>query len=73
MKGPTVTMKRSCFDCEFCRSERYAVQGDSGSDVYCTSENRYIGDTTWATPDWCPFVRMGERVAAVPGAADEEG
>lgn len=56
--GPKVTVKRSCSDCKACNSESYAVQGDSGHYVYCEHpslpERKYIGDTHWDTPDWCP-------------------
>ncbi len=57
--GPKIRIEASCFDCKFCRSERYAVQGDSGQDVSCThpgAANSEIGDTTWATPAWCPLL-----------------
>lgn len=54
--GPTVSVHRSCFDCAHCESVSYAVQGDSGHDVYCvaTGTRRTVGDTTWETPSWCP-------------------
>ena len=56
--GPKATVKRSCSDCKACNSESYAVQGDSGHYVYCEHpslpERKYIGDTHWDTPDWCP-------------------
>lgn len=56
--GPKVTVKRSCSDCKACNSESYAFQGDSGHYVYCEHpslpERKYIGDTHWDTPDWCP-------------------
>src|SRR3990167_5823198 len=56
--GPKVTVKRSCSDCKACNSESYAVQGDSGHYVYCghpsLPESKYIGDTNWNTPHWCP-------------------
>lgn len=77
-EGPRVTLKASCFDCVHERSEHYAVQGDSGCDVYCAhpdvvatsrvqSRGR-IGDTTWDTPDWCPLLR-----AAIDKARRAEG
>lgn len=56
--GPKVTVKRRCSDCKACNSESYAVQGDSGHYVYCEHpslpERKYIGDTNWNTPHWCP-------------------
>lgn len=56
--GPKVTVKRRCSDCKACNSESYAVQGDSGHYVYCEHpslpESKYIGNTHWDTPDWCP-------------------
>lgn len=61
--GPTHTTQSSCFNCSLCKSERYVFEdgndGDSGHNVYCTHENvgkKYIGDTTWSTPDWCPVL-----------------
>jgi hypothetical protein len=58
--GPTRTVRLSCFDCVHCKSSRYQVQGDSGSDVWCdhpqAPTEHDIGDTTWATPTWCPVL-----------------
>ncbi len=54
--GPSVRLELSCSDCRHCKSARYTCQGDSGSDVYCGAmNNRTIGDTSWKTPDWCPY------------------
>jgi hypothetical protein len=56
MMGPKVKLELSCFECVHCHATRYTCQGDSGSDVTCAAmDHRRIGDTTWATPDWCPF------------------
>jgi hypothetical protein len=56
-EGPKVTIERSCFDCRHCISESYQCQSDSGKDVYCGAmDKKRIGDTTWKTPDWCPFL-----------------
>lgn len=45
--------------CEEVHGKRYRVQGDSGRDgcVHDTSlpQAKYIADTCWDTPDWCPF------------------
>jgi hypothetical protein len=82
--GPRVTMSLDCFGCAHTESERYRVQGDSGSDVYCTHDQhgepgkarRYVGDTRWTTPDWCPL--RGPALAAFlaeqapPRAASDE-
>ena len=62
MYGPTVTTNRRCDTCPACKSESYRVQSDSGCNVYCThpafesepNQRKYIGDTTWTTPYWCP-------------------
>ena len=62
MYGPEVTERRSCLNCQACKSESYHVQGDSGHDVYCThpafqsdpKQRKFIGDSTWTTPSWCP-------------------
>jgi hypothetical protein len=81
--GPKVTVKRRCSDCKACNSESYAVQGDSGHYVYCEHpslpERKYIGDTHWDTPDWCPAAapttqpapQLPERDASVP--AEQQG
>ena len=57
-KGPEVTIRVSCFGCTFCHGERYNVQGDTGSDIYCEhtnfEERKYIGDSHYNTPDFCP-------------------
>lgn len=59
-EGPTVQLVLSCFNCIHCRTKGYTCQGDSGSDVFCAAaDNRPIGDTTWATPDWCPYREYG--------------
>lgn len=65
--GPTIQVLGSCLNCIHCRSERYRCQGDSGHDVSCAHPNapgdKYIGDTRWTTPSWCPFLapRTGEQ------------
>ena len=62
-QGPRLKLVASCLACDFCRSEKYRVQGDSGHDVFCEHalvKGRRIGDSTWNTPDWCPL-----RVAAL--------
>lgn len=62
-QGPRVTVALSCDGCAYEHSECYAVQGDSGCRVACKHPEvnegalRRIGDTTWVTPDWCPFRR----------------
>lgn len=58
-EGPELTVKASCLDCIHESSESYAVQGDSGHDVYCNAfvgSRKRIGDSRWDTPDWCPFL-----------------
>ena len=64
-EGPLVTISRSCSGCRYEETEGYRVQSDTGRDVYCTNSlvqigdrRRHIGDTTWSTPDWCPFLRF---------------
>jgi hypothetical protein len=74
-QGPSVKLVLSCFECEHCGSTRYTCQGDSGSDVYCKAmNNKPIGDTTWKTPDWCPFreVAINQAIANVsrPGKGE---
>ena len=67
-EGPEVTVKYSCFNCKFEVSESYRCQGDSGQDVYCThpsfSERKRVGDTSWSTPDFCPFKKDAFRALA---------
>ena len=55
--GPSVRLVLSCDGCMYERAEKYAVQGDSGHDVSCGRFDppKYIGDTTWSTPEWCPL------------------
>lgn len=63
-EGPQIEVKASCFDCTYECSVSYAVQGDSGCTVYCThpavqvdgKERRYVADTSWRTPGWCPLL-----------------
>lgn len=74
-EGPAVRIAARCMDCRHCVTESYEVQGDSGSDVYCiaTGSRRLIGDTTWDTPDWCPFLERAkqELVSLVDPKAEE--
>lgn len=61
--GPKITMARDCSGCVFNRSKPYLVQGDSGAYVWCdhpTVASKYIGDTSWVTPDWCPELASAE-------------
>lgn len=59
--GPAIAVE--CHGCSFNRNERYVMQGDTGRDVFCTEPSvaepnggdKYIGDTNWTTPEWCPF------------------
>lgn len=59
-EGPRLTIERSCDGCRWVLSSFYAIQGDSGFDVYCGHPSRksrdLIGDSTWRTPDWCPVL-----------------
>lgn len=61
-EGPKITTSYSCFGCKYETSKRYSCQGDSGQDVYChhlSFENKkVIGDTTWSTPKFCPFLNI---------------
>ena len=56
--GPRVIVRRRCGECKACSSASYRCQSDSGSSVYCEHpslpKRKYIGDTTWETPGWCP-------------------
>jgi hypothetical protein len=59
--GPRVVIRRYCDECKYCETKSYTNQGDSGSEVYCNhpwineGKGKYINDTCWITPDWCPF------------------
>lgn len=71
-EGPLVTVEYSCYGCRYEQNKHYAVQGDSGTDVYCVHPKigcRCIGDTTWDTPQWCPFRQLVSelRVSTVEG------
>lgn len=58
-EGPHVWIKATCSGCVHERSERYVVQGDSGSIVSCahpSEPGKSVGDTTWETPGWCPLL-----------------
>lgn len=67
--GPRITVRLSCFDCRHEDSISYRVQGDSGQDVFCNNPEvvdtfgkpRRIGDSTWDTPMWCPFLNRKEK------------
>ena len=58
-QGPEVEVNASCLNCAFVRAARYQCQGDSGWDVWCEHPSvgqEPIGDTTWRTPAFCPFL-----------------
>lgn len=61
IKGPIISLSVKCLNCVYCNSEEYSVQGDSGIDVYCThpdfESKKYIGDTKWDTPTFCPYLK----------------
>lgn len=68
--GPTVKLDISCFDCQHCKTSGYTCQGDSGSEVFCGAmNNKTIGDTTWKTPDWCPYRNEAIQRAIAPLAS----
>ena len=55
--GPRLTIEASCMGCVHERSDSYRVQCDSGINVRCAHPavgSRYVGDSHWHTPDWCP-------------------
>lgn len=57
-KGPLAKITYTCSGCDYCTSEKYYCQGDSGTDVYCEhpsfEEKKSVGDTSWDTPNFCP-------------------
>jgi hypothetical protein len=55
MKGPEVETIYRCTNCEYLKATYDVCQGDSGFDLYCLNENKYIGYSNWRTPVWCPF------------------
>lgn len=58
MIGSKIKITASCFSCIHCKTESYKFQSDSGHDVYCieSGEKKFIGDSHWNTPEWCPFL-----------------
>lgn len=76
--GPTIRIEMSCLNCQYCESKRYQVQGDSGCDVRCTHpaalKERYIGDSKFKTPGWCPVLpeAWGDILTSVLPQAGEE-
>lgn len=61
-EGPKLQLRASCFACRYCRTESYEIQSDSGSIVICSKEKgKRIGDTSWKTPDWCPFLKEAKQ------------
>jgi hypothetical protein len=80
-EGPSVRIDARCTGCRYEHSESYAVQGDSGHNVYCTHPaieggRRYVADTSWRTPDWCPLLAeaIGRTLeSAAPRGATQEG
>lgn len=56
--GPHINISFTCHGCKFETSVYYRCQGDSGHDVYCNhpdfSERKFVADTRWDTPKWCP-------------------
>jgi len=59
-EGPKFLLKISCNGCKYSKSEKYAVQGDSGFQVYCShplTKMVYVGDSNWNTPQWCPLLQ----------------
>lgn len=71
-EGPFVVIEGRCTDCRYVEEKRYAVQGDSGHDVFCAHPSfqprRYIADTRWRTPEWCPLLD-----AAIVAALEDRG
>lgn len=66
-EGPEVRVELRCFDCVYVSSERYVKHNDSGYNVSCNHPEigkRQIGDTSWTTPCWCPFLTEAMKQAA---------
>lgn len=67
-EGPETKVKRSCLGCKYERYERYQVQG-----VLCTHPSlpqaKHIADTSWNTPDWCPFLTASPKSCPACSAA----
>ena len=61
-EGPSIKTTYSCFECKYETSKKYYCQGDSGRDVYCNhpsfENKKVIGDTSWVTPKFCPFLNI---------------
>lgn len=63
VNSPRITVRLSCFECNHEDSTSYRCQSDSGHNVFCNHPDvvkdgkpKRIGDTTWDTPMWCPFL-----------------
>ena len=68
-EGPRISIVASCGGCVHERTKKYRVQGDSGTDVTCAHPDhpgRIVGDTTWTTPAWCPY--LAGAIAAIKAA-----
>ncbi len=65
-EGPRLKVVASCHGCQYVRSKYYAVQNDSGYKVECVHPAGWgrIGDTTWDTPEWCPFMTSAQEELA---------
>jgi hypothetical protein len=72
--GPRIRLELTCFDCHWCRSAQYQVHSQDGHNVYCDhpicggeGQGRYIADTRWDTPAWCPLrtARVAEFLKAI--------
>lgn len=65
--GPTITIKKSCYNCRYKTVEHYAIQGDSGCYVDCAHPavgKKRVGNEDWSTPTWCP-VELGKQAEPV--------
>ena len=65
--GPRVEHK--CIGCSMRVAERFNVQGDVGTDTYCTHpealtettyKRRHMNSYSDDTPDWCPILQAGQ-------------
>lgn len=77
-EGPNIRLDVDCYGCIYMENESYCCQSDSGFKIYCIHVNhgeegkrrRYLGDTNWRTPYWCPL--KSAALAAFLAAKDKE-
>jgi hypothetical protein len=62
-KGPSARIELSCEYCDHCKTTGRTVMGfgDQIFYSYCDKVNKSIGQDTYQTPLWCPFLEKAVR------------